>query len=459
MRFLRVTPPISVLITFTCCLMWLSCGGGGSALQPAGRSPKLTQISITPANPAIVKGATLQLAAAGIFDDGKQHSLDAPVTWQTNQSAIATINTQGMVAGVGVGVAQVSASCQGMTGATSVTVGAPSLLSITVNPSQSTLPAGESEQLSAVGNYSDGSAQSLTQSVNWSSASAIANVSSAGTVLANAAGSTTISASSGSVSGTASLTVTPAVVTVLNVIPATLSMILESSRQFQAVATLSDGTTQDMTANVAWSSTQPAIVSVSNGGLAIAQQVGSTTVLAQGNGLTGSAALVVTPLLAVTYFDRANDVNAGYDGTVRLTNPGLTTGDLCAMVYVFDSSQEMNECCGCSISDSGLRTLSLISDLTANPLTGKIPQAGTIMVVSSNPGTGGVCDASSSSPNGLILGWGSNAQVLPDSTVQVTETGFSLSPLGSEATVLANECSFIEQLGSGNGICTCGTGN
>jgi hypothetical protein len=443
MKLVRVTPPISVFMMFICSGMLSSCGGG-SALQVGGGSLKLTQIAIVPANPAVAKGTTLPLVAAGIFNDRKQHPLDAPVTWQTNQSAIATIDSQGIVTGVGVGVAQVSASCQGITGSTSVTVGAPTLLSITVSPILSFLPAGESEQLSATGNYSDGTAQNLTQSVNWSSASAIATVTLTGMVLANSVGTTTISATSGSVIGTASLTVTRAVVAALNIIPATLSMVLESSRQLQAIATFSDGTTQDVTATVMWSSTQPAIASVNTGGQALAWQVGSTTIVAQGDGLTGTAAVTVTPLLAVTYFDRARDVNAGYDGTVRLVNPGLTAGNLCAMVYVFDRNQELNECCGCSISDSGLRTMSLILDLTANPLTGKKPKAGVIMVVSSNPGQNGQCDAGSVSPNGIILGWGSNAQVLPDST---------------EATVLASECSFIEQLGSGKGICSCGTGN
>ena len=453
MRLCRVPTAISVLVTLMYSGMLLNCGAASGI-----GTPKLTQITITPANPGVLKGATLQLAAAGIFDDGKPHALEAPITWQTNESAILTINTQGMVTGAGVGIAQVSASCLGMTGKTSVTVGPPALLSITVSPNQSSLPAGESEQLSATASYSDGTTQSLA-SANWSSASAIADVSATGMVLAHAVGATTISATSGSVIGTAGLTVTPAVAATLNIVPATLSMVLESRRQFQAVATLTDGTTQNMTANVVWGSTQPAIISMSGGGLATAWQVGSTTIVAQSNGLTGSAAINVTPLLAVTYFDRDSDEKAGYDGTIRLTNPGLTTGGLCAMVYVFDSTQELNECCGCSISDNGLRTLSLISDLTANPLTGKKPKAGAIMVVSSNPGPNGLCDAGSSSPNGVIHGWGSNAQVLPDSTVQVTETTFSLSPLGSEATVLAGECSFLEQLGSGKGICSCGTGD
>jgi len=45
--------------------------------------------------------------------------------------------------------------------------------------------------------------------------------------------------------------------------------------------------------------------------------------------------------------------------TVRSTNPGLTYGNLCAMIYVFDNDQQLTECCGCVETHNGLRTLSV----------------------------------------------------------------------------------------------------
>jgi hypothetical protein len=246
----------------------------------------------------------------------------------------------------------------------------------------------------------------------------------------------------------------------LNIIPATLSIALGSSRQLQAMATFSDGTTLDMTGIVAWSSTQPDIAGVSSGGLASAEQVGSTTILAQVSGFTGSANLTVVPLISVNYFDLASAEQSGYDDTIRLTNPGVTNGSLCAMVYVFDQNQALNECCGCSVSDSGLRSLSLRLDLTANPLTGTKPQTGVIKVVPSEPGQNAQCDPGSLVPAGVILGWGSNVQVLPNGTFQVTETGFDMAPLSDgETTNLISECNFIQQAGSGKGTCSCGTGD
>ncbi len=461
MRYHPAAHATALLTVLLCFGSLLNCGGGSTTPGGGGGSPKLTRITIAPSNPTLTKGLSQQLTATGIFDDGSQHSLGTAVTWQSNQSTVAMIDTQGKVTGVGPGVTQVSAIDQGIQGATSVTVAAPSLLSLTIAPNQSSLPVGESEQLTATGTFSDGTTQDLTQSVTWISlGSAIASIDTTGAAIAHSVGTATINATSGSVAGSASLTVTPAAVIALNVTPTTLSLGLGSSRQFQAIATLSDGTTQDMTGLVAWSSAQPAIAGVSSGGLAIAEQVGSTSIVAETNGLTGSANLTVLPLIAVNYFDRASAEKAGTDGAIRITNPGLTPESLCAMVYVFDQKQEMNECCGCSVSDSGLRSLSLLLDLTANPLTGKKPPNGVIKIVPSDPMQNPQCDPGSLTPTGVLLGWGDNIQVLSDGTFQATETKFEMSPLSDgETSSLVSQCNFVKQLGSGAGICSCGTGD
>ncbi len=419
--------------------------------------PVLLTITISPNQSSLPLGESEPLTATGNFSDGSTRNLVQSVMW-TSSLAAASVSVQGVVTGTSLGVAQVSAVSQGITGSASVTVGAAALLSITVSPNQYSLPAGESTQLAAMGNFSNGTTQNLTQSATWSSSSAIAGVNGGGAVVANAVGKSTITASAGSVTGSASVTVTPAVVVSLNIIPAAISLVLENSSQFQAMANMSDGTIQNMTASVAWSSAQPDIASVTGYGYATAQQVGKTTIQAEINGITGSASLTVIPLMAVNYFNLANAQQTGFDATVELTNPGLTSGNLCAMVYVFNSKQVLNECCGCTISDSGLLTLSLANDLTSNTLTGKKPVTGVIEVVPSNPGPNGQCNAASLSPNGVILGWGTN--VLPSTTdVQVTEETFAQTQLSNtEASVLAGECSMIQQLGSGAGVCSCGTG-
>jgi hypothetical protein len=279
-------------------------------------------------------------------------------------------------------------------------------------------------------------------------------------VVSNATGTVAITATSGSVTGSANVIVSPPVVTALNINPATLSIVLGGSSQLQALATMSNGTTQDLTGTASWSSLEPSIASVSNAGLVSAWQLGSATIMAQSNGLSASANLTVIPLMGVSYFSRIAAQNSGIDGTVQLTNQGLTGGNLCAMVYVFDQNQELNECCGCSISNDGMRTLSLLNDLTANTLTGKKPRAGSIRLVASDPGPNPQCNPSSLAPAGQIAGWETNPQNTGGGNYQTTETQLDMVPMTpAEQTILANECSYVQQLGSGSGICTCGTGD
>lgn len=434
-------------------------GTTGSAAIAVGAAA-LVGITVGVSEPTLPLGESEPLTATGKFSDGSTQNLTQMVTWQATPGIVATVNAQGSLTGVGKGVAQIFASYQGASGSAAVTVGASALLSITVSPNGSSLPAGKTESLSAIGTFSDGTQQNFTQSAAWSSsAPSVATVSTTGAVLAKVIGSTMISATVGSTTGKAALSVTAPVIVSLSVTPTPMSLLLGKSAQLDAVANFSDGSTQDVTSTATWTSQQPTIVAVNTTGLISAELAGSSTVTASTNNLSGSAAITVTPLMSVSYFDRSYAVASGIDGTVRIVNPGYTSGEMCAMIYVFDRSQELNECCGCLISDSGLLTLSLLNDLTSNPLTGVPPVAGNIEIVPATPGPGNQCNAGSPTPNSLLVGWGTNVQSAKP-PYQITEIPATLGPLSSsEAQVLATDCAMLQQLGSGSGVCSCGTGD
>jgi hypothetical protein len=155
--------------------------------------------------------------------------------------------------------------------------------------------------------------------------------------------------------------------------------------------------------------------------------------------------------LKVDYFSNANTAGAP-DGTVRLTNPGTSGGSLYAAIYVFDPNQELSECCECFLSPDGLRTLSVNSDLTSNPLTGVTLSTGLIKVVSTT-GT----SASKLFPTPAVRGWATHIQ---NSNFAVTETASQDATLSSaEVSRLDSECAAVQLDGSGHGICSCGTGD
>lgn len=170
------------------------------------------------------------------------------------------------------------------------------------------------------------------------------------------------------------------------------------------------------------------------------------------------AAWAVTPpadTLKVDYFANANNSSSSVPvGTVRLTNPGTSGGNVFAAIYVFDPNQELSECCECQLSPDGLATLSVNADLTSNPLTGPpLLTTGLIKIVSTT-GT----SASKLAPTPAIRSWATHIQGTTSSAA-VTETASQDATLSStEESRLDNECSAIQRDGSGQGICTCGTG-
>jgi hypothetical protein len=84
----------------------------------------------------------------------------------------------------------------------------PSLVSITVSPTNATITTGGSQQFTANGTYSNSSTQDITSQVTWSSTNtAVATVNAAGLVTGVSPGKTAISATLAGVSGSTPLTV------------------------------------------------------------------------------------------------------------------------------------------------------------------------------------------------------------------------------------------------------------
>ena len=186
---------------------------------------------------------------------------------------------------------------------------------------------------------------------------------------------------------------------------------------------------------------------------------------------TLSVALVIAGLISVgagiasaqdvykvNYF--SNNAAPAPDATVRIDNPGLTYGNLCAMIYVFDADQQLTECCGCVETHNGLRTLSVRANLTSNPLTGVVSRNGVIKIVSAAVNNSPCDPTSNVAPKANLRAWVTHIQNAVGTTWPITETESSDSTLG--ATELANlqaQCAFVNILGSGQGICSCGTGD
>jgi hypothetical protein len=112
---------------------------------------------------------------------------------------------------VGTGTSSISASLNGITGSTVLTVTAATLQSIAVTPVNPSIAKGTTQQFAATGTYTDNSTQVLTGSVTWASATtSVATITAAGLATGVGLGTSTISATLGGISGSTVLTVVSA---------------------------------------------------------------------------------------------------------------------------------------------------------------------------------------------------------------------------------------------------------
>lgn len=419
----------------------------------------LMSLAVSPANPIVPKGETQQLTATGTFSDGSTQNMTSAVAWTSSLPAVVSISTGGLATAQATGTAALVATSGSITGQDTVTVSPAALLSLAIAPLNLSIPKGQTQQLTAMGTFSDGTSQDLTRSVAWGTAlPAVASVTNAGLLTAQAEGTTTVTANAGTVSATDAIAVAAPVVTSIAISPANMSTPLGFQQpQFTAMGTFSDGTQQDLTTTATWATDSPQVATIDAAGLATTVGVGTASVSATSGSVVGSTSLTVTRSVTfdMDFFNNAN--TTGFpDATVSLSNTNLDGNDICAMIYVFDQNEAMIECCGCSASIDDLRTLSLNSDLTPNPLTGRLSTRGTLKIVPADKLNNASCNPSTITPAGELDAWTLHLH----SPTEMTESTFRpLVFTSAEQNFLQNTCAAIQELGTGQGICTCGTGD
>ena len=276
--------------------LFSACSGGNSSSTPPPPKPSLVSIQVTGASANLTAGQTQQLKAVGTYSNSTTQDLTNSVSWSTSNAAIANVAPGGLLTAKASGQCSAIASLSGVNGSFGLTI-TPGLVSISITPAPVTLAAGTTQQFIATGTYSDSSKQNLTTTVTWSSSNtSAATISSAaptmGLAHAVAPGTSTISASLDSVSGTASLIVSAAIPTSISVTPQNPTLPLGVTQQFTATGTFSDGSVQDITNVVHWSSSSR-IAGITVSGLATSTNVGTSTISASFGGATGSTVLTV----------------------------------------------------------------------------------------------------------------------------------------------------------------------
>ena len=267
-------------------------------------SATITTLTITPADPSIANGLKTQFALSGVFSDSTTQDLTFDAVWESSAPDVATVSnataSKGLAQSHTVGNATISATFDGVSGSTLLTVTEKELKSIAVTPANPTITGlSKTATFTATGTYSDGSTADITTTVAWTSSKpAIATITSPGGVATSvAAGTTTISATLNGVIGKTDLKVTVQVLQSLKIEPTSANLIVGGNTQFKVTATFTDNTTLDVTDSSEWSSNVVSAATVTNTGtdrgLVTGVAVGSATITATYGGQSISAVVTI----------------------------------------------------------------------------------------------------------------------------------------------------------------------
>ena len=293
--------------------------GDATLLVQAPAVTTVGNVSVALASTTITQGQQSQ--AYAVVTDASGAVLNGQtVTWSSTNETVATVSSSGLVTGKSAGTARIRAVVQSKFGEATETVMAPSqpVASVSVSLASSNLTVGQTTQATATPKDLNG--LTLTgKTVTWTSLNpSVATVSPSGLVTAASAGTATIRATVQTVTGDASAGV--AAVPIANIAVSLATSSLSAGQTTQATAVATDGSGNVLTGRtMTWSSSNPAVATVSPSGLVTTVASGLVTIRASAESRFGEAPLSVTGTTTI-------QPAAVATVSVTLASPSLSVG-------------------------------------------------------------------------------------------------------------------------------------
>jgi uncharacterized protein YjdB len=412
----------------------------------------VASVAVSPATPTIQVGATVQLTATPKDADGNPLT-GRVVTWQTSDATIATVDANGLVTGQAAGgPVTITASSEGKSGSSAVTVIPIPVASVDVTPAAASIALNGTVQLTAT--PKDANGNPLTgRTVTWQTSDAtIATVDAAGLVTGQALGGpVTITATSEGKSGTSSVTVSTTPVASVAVTPASASVQVDAT--VQLTATPKDANGNPLTGRtVTWQTSDATKATVDANGLVTGKAAGGpVTITATSEGKSGTSAITVTPIPVASVTVTPASSSIPVNGTVHLTatpkdangnplsgrvvtwqstNPAVASVDATGIVTGHSAGGPVS-----IVATSEGQSGSALVTVTQAPVASVdvTPPSPTIQVNGTNQLTATPKDASGNVLGGRTVTWASSAPAI----ATVNSTGFVVGLQTGTANITA----------------------
>jgi len=262
----------------------------------------LTKIYITAPSREIALNDSLDLIATGTYGDGTQRNITEEVVWSNDDEQILTVSkvpgSKGSVYAHAIGATIINASLDGINSSLEITVVDKKLINIDIRfTGESTLAAGTSLQLTAIGNFDNGSQNNLSQQIDWQlSDNTLCRLSTDTaqyvTLEAINRGACGITARTNEISSSLTFQITDAVLTELQITPSNIQLAKGTSIQLVVTGKYSDNKTQDLTSQVNWATSEN-IVAINESGQLTALESGNSTITASFGTIEHNSLVVV----------------------------------------------------------------------------------------------------------------------------------------------------------------------
>lgn len=257
----------------------------------------IAEILAAPEEAELFVGEELQLEATALDEDGAVLS-DVRFRWTSDEPAIATVDTAGLVRALGPGEATITASSRGQSAEVTLRIVSLVAAQIGLSPGSASLLVGEALVFKALVLGSDG-APLADQAVEWSSSDeAVATIDRHGKARAIAPGEVDLIAKAGEVQAAATLTVSapPPEVAWLTWSSVPPSPLLQGET-FQLEVIALDADREELpTDGVVWASSDEEVATVDGDGLVLGLKQGISQITAAVGGKTMSIHLRVSEL-------------------------------------------------------------------------------------------------------------------------------------------------------------------
>lgn len=226
-------------------------------------------------------GSFANLIAIAYYSNGTVQDVSSETSWSSSDDSKVSI-TGSVAAGVSAGAVTLTASYDGESKSLSLIPFSATIISIEANKSSISLPIDGETHISVQAIYDNGQSLDITDEANYiindTDIAGIDITTTIGKISPNSAGSTTLDISYNGESLTIPVEVSSETISSIQITPVVGSKAKGGYQNFYATASLSDGSTLDVSSSIAWSSSDESKVTISSSGQASLLSPGNVTI-------------------------------------------------------------------------------------------------------------------------------------------------------------------------------------